>query len=104
MLVPWQTCFWRNDWSRRFTPERTIRWGNGAISLEYQFSPVALVSLSYDVKGDFSMKFVKLFAISALISAMATASFAGSCCSKKKDGAQKDKAEQKDAPKQAPQS
>lgn len=30
------------------------------------------------------MKFVRLFTVAALVSAFATASFAGSCCSKKK--------------------
>lgn len=31
------------------------------------------------------MKFVRLFAVATLVSAFATASFAGSCCSKKKE-------------------
>lgn len=41
------------------------------------------------------MKFMKVFAVMALVSAFATASFAGSCCSKKKkDGAEKPKVEE----------
>lgn len=42
------------------------------------------------------MKFLRLVTIAAMVSAFATASFAGSCCSKKgkKDG--KAKTEQKD--------
>ena len=43
------------------------------------------------------MKSVKLFVLAAMISAFATASFAGSCCSKKKECSDdKAKAEQKD--------
>jgi hypothetical protein len=59
-----------------------------------------------EVKGVSSMKFAKLLAIAALVSAFATASFAGSCCSKKKECAPKDgktNTEKKEAPKQAEQ-
>ena len=43
------------------------------------------------------MKMVRLFTVAALISAFATASFAGTCCSKKKkSGEDKPKTEQKE--------
>lgn len=41
------------------------------------------------------MKMVRLFTVAALVSAFATASFAGTCCSKKK-GEEKPKTEQKE--------
>lgn len=47
------------------------------------------------------MKLVRILTIAAIVSAFATASFAGSCCSKKKDCTDKEKAktEKKEEPK-----
>ena len=43
------------------------------------------------------MKHIKLFVIAAMLTAFASASFAGSCCSKKKDSGDKAKTENKEA-------
>lgn len=51
------------------------------------------------------MKFARLLIVATMVSAFATASFAGSCCSKKKEcpaDQVKGKTEKKDEPKQNP--